>query len=74
MTGWKEIWKARGERSKNAKAHLVGFYNKKGELLKGELFIEKEYPSGRAVVISICVNKEQLTILCRVLKIDLGVT
>jgi len=69
---WKEIWRAKGEYT-STEAYLNGCYDDKGNLIKGELFIEKHGIS-RTTTISIGLTKEQLKILCRILQVDLQET
>jgi hypothetical protein len=67
---WKEIWRAKSEYGGRA-AYLNGYYNEKGDLVKGELFIENHIISGRTMTVSMNLDMNQLLILLRVLEIDL---
>jgi len=65
--GWKEIWRYKEVRNE---IYLNGFYDEKGELIKGEFFIE-QHGYKRTITLSIGLNQLQLKSLLKILQIDL---
>jgi len=67
MTGWIEIWRAKGAGSNEA--YLNAFLDEQGFILNAELFIE-HHAQKRDVTLSIGLNKLQLKSLLKVLGKD----
>jgi hypothetical protein len=67
MTGWTEIWRAKG--AGRNEAYLKAFLDNQGFILNAELFIE-HHAIKRDITLSIGLNKPQLKSLLKVLGKD----